>query len=272
MSDIHAVEAEVEIPQVNESEEKARRLGWVPKDEFRGDPEHWRSADDFLARGEQLLPILKRDNDKLHRRLGDLEKQLKEQAEASKELLEFTSKSEQRAYERARADIESRIKDGAANADTAVVEAGMRELSELDKQHQPKTETKVPEQARQQIDPTIQAWIDREKWFTTTPSLAAFATEVYGELDRDAPGMAVEDRLAEVKKRTMDKFPEKFGINPKRNGAAHVDAPNTEIRKPKRGKTYEDLPADAKAACDRFMKSIPGYTRDKYVAAYDWDN
>ena len=56
MSDTHV--AEDATPQPAETEDKARRLGWVPKEEFKGDPENWRSADEFMARGEQLLPIV----------------------------------------------------------------------------------------------------------------------------------------------------------------------------------------------------------------------
>jgi hypothetical protein len=38
----------------------------------------------------------------------------------------------------------------------------------------------------------------------------------------------------------------------------------------KKGKTFEDLPPRAQKECDRFVKTIPKYTRDKYLADYDW--
>ena len=34
------------------------------------------------------------------------------------------------------------------------------------------------------------------------------------------------------------------------------------------GKTYNDLPSDAKIECDRFVATIKGYTREKYVTDY----
>ena len=78
--------------------------------------------------------------------------------------------------------------------------------------------------------------------------------------------------LAETKKRTMNKFPEKFGINTRREEPASVSTPSGQVTTQRsRKKTYDDLPAEAKSACDKFVKTIPGYTRDKYVAAYDWD-
>jgi len=40
--------------QTNPHEEQARSLGWQPKDEFQGNPEDWRSAKDFIERGEMI--------------------------------------------------------------------------------------------------------------------------------------------------------------------------------------------------------------------------
>src|SRR5580698_7384300 len=104
MSDVSGAE---ETPRPNESEVEARRLGWVGKDEFKGDPDKWRPADEFLDRGRRILPIVLKDNEKLQRRIGVLESKLNETAEATKELLAFTSKSEERAYKRAASDIQA---------------------------------------------------------------------------------------------------------------------------------------------------------------------
>ncbi len=265
----------IDPPQEGETETRARRLGWVPKEDFRGDPDKWRPAEEFLDRGERILPILQRDNDKLHRRLSEVETMLKETREASKELLEFTSKSEQRAYERAKSEIEARIEQAAANADANAVRSEMRNLDDLNKQHQPKAETKT-EQRREapqpQIDPEIQTWIDHEPWFNKDRALNAYAIDTYGELERARPGMTTAERLAETKRRTMDKFPEKFGVNPDRERPSTVSTPNSGGTSRKKGKTYDDLPADAKKACDKFVRTIPGYTREQYVKDYSWED
>lgn len=259
----------VETTQENDAEVRARRLGWVPKEDFKGDPERWRPADEFLSRGETLLPILRRDNEKLHDKLSKFERMLAEKDEATKELLDYTRKSEERSYARAKAEIEERIAQAAANADPATVRAEMAKLDALEKPPEPKsTETKKPDAG---IDPVIQEWIGEKDWFRADAALNAYATQVFGELERDVPGQSTKDRLAEVERRTQAKFPEKFGINPKREGAAAVATPSGETRERKKGKTYDDLPEDAKRACDRFVKMIPGYKREDYVKNYDWD-
>lgn len=265
-------DADQGAPEPNESEVKARRLGWVPKEEFRGDPDKHRSAEDFLERGTTILPILQKDNERLHSRLNEMETTLRETREASKELLEFTSKSEQRAYERAKADIEARIEEGAASADPTVVRQGMRDLDALNKE-QVKPAPKVDAKPAVAGDPIIQDWIGKNEWFTKSPVLGSFATETFGDLERAKPGASKAELLAETERKTREKFPEKFGINPMRDGASSVATPSGQAAQRKPGKkTYDDLPADAKAACTKFMRTIPGYTREKYVADYEWND
>ena len=42
--------------------EEARKQGWVPEDEWKGDPDKWRPAEEFVERGKNIIPIL---NDRL---------------------------------------------------------------------------------------------------------------------------------------------------------------------------------------------------------------
>jgi len=268
MSDVQAVEQDAP-PQENEAAVKARRLGWLPKEEFKGDVEHWRSAEDFLERGERLLPLLQRDNDKLHRRLTELEGTLRETREASKELLDFTSKSEERAYKKALAELQAKAEQAAANADPAMVRATLSEIEDLNKSH---VKPEAKPQNGVKIDPDIQSWIERESWFNKDRSLNAYATDTYGDLERNKPGMSTAEKLAETKRLTMEKFPEKFGINPSRSAPAAVGSPTGAVATRKKGHTYEDLPAEAKKACDKFVKTIPGYKREDYLKDYEWDD
>ena len=268
MSDVEgAQDAPVNAP--NEAEAEARKMGWVDKEEFRGDKEKWRPAEEFLDRGKRILPIVLKDNERLQRNLDRVKDDLKELRETSKQLVEFHTTAAQREYERGRREIEGKIEAAAANADASTVRAEMQNLDALTKQNAPapkKTETQV------QIDPEIKDWIDKNQWFNADRALNGYALDQYESLKRDKPGMPEGDVLAEIKRRTSAKFPEKFGINPEREGAAAVSEPNggrTNTRK--NAKSYDNLPADAKKACDKFVKTIPGYTKEKYVADYDWD-
>lgn len=263
------------LPEGSESEAKARRLGWVSKEEFKGDPDKHRSAEEFLQRGETILPILQRDNKKLHDTVGRLEKKLEETTETLKTFSEFASKAEERAYKKARTELEAKLDTAISTADVEQARQIRKEMADLevDPPKPPKREQKpVGEPDKPIVDPEIQSWIADNDWFNKSQALRGYASEVYGELEKTYPGKSRSELLAETKQRTVERFPEKFGVNPKREGAAAVAAPGgvASQRKPA-GKTYDDLPAEAKRACDKFVKNIPGYTKEKYVKDYEWD-
>jgi hypothetical protein len=60
-------------------------------------------------------------------------------------------------------------------------------------------------------------------------------------------------------------FPHKFE-NPRRREPGAVEA-NATARKAG-GKGFSDLPADAKAECDYFVKNVKDFTRDRYVKEF----
>src|SRR6266481_6951950 len=67
---------------VAEVEETAKSMGWVSKDEFQGDPEKWIPADQYVDRGEHLLPILHSTNKRLKEQVATQERRLAEVEEA----------------------------------------------------------------------------------------------------------------------------------------------------------------------------------------------
>jgi hypothetical protein len=265
------------VPPAIEAE--ARDYGWTPKEDFRGPADKWQPANEYLewAKRNGRMPKsefdeFKRQFPAIRRENAELKTELGQVKETLKEFVEFSSKAEQRAYERARREIEQKAETAAASGDQAGVRQAMADLDNLQKpQDRPKpTETT---QQKPPIDPTIQDWIERNSWYIKDRALNGYATDVYGELERSAPGMSVEERLAETKKRTIDKFPEKFGINPARENATRSVAEPSGNAAPRRNaRTYENLPPDAKAACDKFVKTIPGYKREDYVRDFDWES
>jgi hypothetical protein len=273
MSEANLAEAgNEEVRQESDAEVKARRLGWVPKEEFKGDPDKHRSAEEFLERGTNLLPLLQRDNERLHRTVDKVERELRETKEVLTEFRDFASKSEERAYKRAKAELETKLDTAIQSADVDTARQARREIAALEEERVVKPAAEKKEAEKPKVDPVFDAWLSENTWFNTDPALQGFATKVFGQLEKAQPGRSPAELLAETKKKVMDKFPEEFGINPKREAAASVSTPNGGTAAPKKkGKTYDDLPAEAKKACDKFVKTIPGYTRDKYVAQYDWD-
>ena len=57
-----------EVPQGDDApppapsvEELAQRMGWKPKEQFRGDPDKWRPADEFILQGHEIQRSLSSD-------------------------------------------------------------------------------------------------------------------------------------------------------------------------------------------------------------------
>jgi hypothetical protein len=76
-----------------ETEDKALRMGWVPKDQFKGAPEKWTDAETFIKRGEEFLPFLKANNRKLEKALENATADLAEMKKTLKEFGDFHSKT-----------------------------------------------------------------------------------------------------------------------------------------------------------------------------------
>lgn len=273
-----------------ELEDRARRQGWKPKEEYRGPAGRWRDAKTFLEHGENEWPILRerlREGDKraaereakLTAELEDTKKKLTETSEVMVEMRDLQLKSEERAYLRAKREIEDKMQRAVETSDLPTYHAARQDLDQVEATrpppvratapapHAPVTTAPPTERPTPTIDPAISDWIGQNAWFERDNVLKAFAMDVDGELMRRFPGMGTPDRLEEVTRRTMAKFPEKFGPVTRRSSAAPVSGGSPPP--PRRtGKSYDDLPADAKASCDRFVSTIPGYKREDYVKTY----
>lgn len=270
MSDTHDTGADT-TQAAPEVVERARRLGWRPQEEYSGRRE-WVPADKFIEVAENELPVLRQNFRKLDetyvRDVGELKTKLTEMQEVMKDFREFSSRGEQRAYEKAKRELEEKRDVAVAHADTETFKATQKEIDELDKTVKPKTETAEKPKV-DTPDPAIVSWVGENPWFTTDPELMAFAKSQDTFLQTTKPGLSIAERLAMVKDRTKKEFPDKFG-NPKREQASSVSEPGSQPAIRRKGKTYDDLPPEAKAACDKYVRTIPNYKREDYVKDYDW--
>jgi small-conductance mechanosensitive channel len=237
--------------EVSEVEQKARKMGWTPKEEFKGDPEKWRSAEEFVERGENMIPILR---DTVKRQ----QKQLEELHKTMREFGEYHSKTEQRAYERAYQDLKARQIEAVAAGDSAAFVQIDNEIAELNKQA---SEKRAPEAGP---PPEYVEWESRNEWVKKDKKMLAYAEAQFEYLQRTETDMTYSEVLDEVTKAVKKQFPDKF-TNPKRESAPSVEGATPAAKRG--GKTYADLPKDAKDACDKFVSKY-GIKREEYVKNY----
>jgi hypothetical protein len=261
---------------------EAESQGWVPKERFRGNEADWVDADTFVKRGREILPILRKNNENLIKDLNATKQQLNEFREAAEEFKKF----QKDAYERKAQDYERRIQEIKDSRAQAISDGDGQKVNALDEAlDQAKEEFKEAKQAAkdaekpvasevpatQQIDPGLQVWLDANTWFGQDKRMTSVANALGESLRVEFPGLKGQPFLDKLDEVLAEEFPNKFGS--KQTPASRVESgAGRATRNAGQGsaKSYDNLPSEAKAACDRFVKQKL-MTREQYVADYDWN-
>jgi hypothetical protein len=238
-----------------EHEAEALKLGWVPKEKFRGNPERWVDAKAYVDRGNEVLPIVKAQ-------LRKTEAELEEFKKTSAEWRTFSEAHTERQVNEWKAKYEEAVRDKSAALTQGdgekFVEAEARQKQlEAEKPQPPKTEaTKGP-------DPEFKAWLDENPWYVSDRKKRLKADLIGADLVQDGlRGRALYDA---VKERLEELEQDSTGTTrsgPQRGGRTAAST--------KGARTYENLKPDYKDACDRFVKTM-GVKQADYVAKCDED-
>ena len=240
----------------------ARQMGWVPKEEFRGNPNDWVDADAFVQRGREIMPILRKNNERLLDKVKQLEQDMLESRNTLGDFRKYHEQALDQQRKAALTQLKAARKEAISNSDGEAfdqIEEYIREVEETKVVHAP-----APRVAP---DPKIEAWFEKNPWYKDDIALQDVANEVAERLTRGRPDLKGVEFLESVKAIVQERMPAKFK-NPARNSPAAVEGSTP--RAPRSGKSYNDLPSDVKAMCDRFVRDIPGFTREQFVKDYQW--
>lgn len=248
-----ALEPDAADPRA-EIEAAAKNGGWTPKDQWTGKPEDYLDAPQFVLKAAEILP-------EVRKALKDARDEIKAVKKTMADFSDHHTKTETRMYEKARKDLEQALDQHTADNNLEGVKAVTKELSDM--AVEAATRPKAPATEEDGSDPIVEAWIEKNPWFNSDPVMQASAKALSAIIDREGV-KDISKNLAEVAKRIRAEFPHKFE-NQRRNDPAVVEGAS-----PPRGggKTFNDLPADAKAMCIDFEKSIKGFKRETYIR--DW--
>lgn len=233
----------------------ARKEGWRPESEWKGEnkPAEFIDAKTFVENGDNIAGMLKKKVTAL---------------ESTVENLQSTN-SEFRQYHERTLEKERRERE----AEIAQLKKDRQEaISEGDGQRFTMTDDRLTElQSQEPVDPNAGMdqlavqWLDSNSWYKTNEKLAAYADGIADRVTKQ--GYTGQAYFNELTRRVEDAFPDEFS---KPVSAQVVEGGQVSQVTPE-SQTYEDLPAEAKAECDRFVRDIPGFTKDNFVANYDWD-
>lgn len=107
-------------------EDKARETGWSPKDQWKGDPDEWVDAKEYIARGSFFKKIAK------------YKQEVEEQKQTLQEVLKTLAISEERAYKKALKEIEQGKLQAKSNKDVDAFEAYVKQEQDLTKNYDKK--------------------------------------------------------------------------------------------------------------------------------------
>ena len=264
-----------------ELEQEAKELGWVPQENFKGDPSKWVDAETFVARGKEVMPILRKNNERL---LGEVEtlkgsvtelkSALTQAQESLEEFRKYNEDVAKKSYEKAVRELKEQRKTALKEGDgerVVVIEEALEELDEQEKSARPapKAPEAKPQPAPATLHPDYKAWeADNASWLKDEEKKTyAMSMAQYLRSTTKATGREFLDLVsAEVESR--------FG---RANGTSKVEGGTRETGRS--GRNYSDLPLEARQACDRMAGKLVGPNRafrsmedwrKSYVSNYDW--
>ena len=241
-----------------EYEELAAKDGWVPKEEYKGNPDKWKTAEQFVKDGETILPIVRSKLKKVEEQNESLAKSVDETKKTVEEFRDYhkkaVAKAEREAYQRALDDLKKKQRDAVEAGDTETFDKIDAQINVLQKPEQPANEP-----------PEYRPWVEKNRWYVEDQTMAKYAESISTFIHASNPGIqpgAFYDKVTdEVKKR----FPEKFESKKQSPDVEGSQAPASK----KGGRKFSDLPDEDKRHCDRFV-SQGLLTKEEFLKDYEW--
>jgi len=262
--------------QNTEVESRARIQGWVPKEEFRGDPARWIPAQDFVKRADEMMPILRSVNKKLEGQVSDLNRKLTDTQGMIEKMVKIQGKYSEDFYTSRISEIKAQKRKAAQDQDFDLYDRLEREEMTFAKPEPIEVKPAQPNDGLNGSDAgETERWIEENRsWYGTDQEMTEFAEMIGDQMKNRRHRLATPGNAyafcQEVKKRLQAAFPHKFS-NPNRNRSSEMDESNLrggETQTGGSGKGWNDLPGDARAQANKLIREIPGYTKEKYLKDY----
>lgn len=258
------------------AEKEARLLGWVPKEEFR-DGEHWVDAEAFVKRGKEINPILRKNNELLLKKLDEANREIAEVKKVAKEFEKFQKENADRQVTQLETELQTlkeqkklAITQGDGEQVVAIDEA----IDAVKEQQRDAKTVDIPKQEAAKapvvLDPVITGWMEKNTWFTTDDKYTRIADAIGASIHSGHPGLRGQAFFDLLDIELEEVLPAKYKKQTRTSPVEGSTNGGGTSRSSGGKQSYANLPADAKAACDKFVKQ--GFmTREAYVAEYDWN-
>jgi hypothetical protein len=259
-------------------EAEAKSMGWAPLDKFRGSPDKWVDAAEFVERGQHLMPILRENNQRLQRdlltrdaKIDTLTQRLDGATVALEKLEKHYTEANKRAVETAKNQLKAELKQAREDDDVDAEQAILGQLDNIrDAERQAAAqppEKKDPPGAPEKSDlsPEFIQWQAENSWFGAdkkkTKEVSRIAEDLRDE-GTDLAGRAFMDECVRIYEE-KNSPPENQQPQSKVEGAAP--------RRPGSAtKGFASLPQDAKQACWADADDLVGPNK-RYKTLAEWE-
>lgn len=259
-----------------EQVQEATSLGWAPQEAWRGDPDKWIDADEFLRRGIGIHHLREKNTQletqvkSLAPRVSQLESALRS-AQTTIDALEESHADDVAAQvEAARAALREEIAQASRDGDHEALATATDKLTQLnsankeaggkDEQDATGSRPKKDDATAPRIHPEVVAWFKENQDYVSDKKRVALLHTVGAEM-REAGETSIGKEFLDKCAAEVDKYLGKST----RNGTSKTEGGNGGGGRGNSGggagKSYSDLPADAKAACDKQAQRLVGPNR-----------
>lgn len=279
----------------------AREMGWTPQDKFKGDPEKWVDADEFVRRGENLLPLLRKSNARLKSELADrdtkidtLQAQLDNVSGTLERLDQHYSEANKRAAQGAINGLKDQLKaareDGDIDKETELLEQiglAQSEKRRLDDEEEKRKKEKEEADKKGKddpnkdkgkgkpdgLDPDLKSWQTENDWFGTDLKRTKQFNRIAEDLREELNEAGEEDKFTPVEflEHCQQLWEEQFGDGGEKPSKTDGGSRTSRGNEGGDGKVkgWNNLPKEAKEACLADEATLVGEGK-RFKTLDDW--
>lgn len=260
-------EDKTEEVQMKPGEEKARKNGWKPQDEYSGNPEDWVDWQEYNVRGEMIGRISEQSSIIAH-----LTNKVDERDKALEDMQKLQSTIADREYKRALETLKKQKASAVEDGDGEKVVEIDEDIADLKAKQKEIEDASKAEPAQEQTPQELAAWLSDpdNSWYRNDPFLRSAADGIAIKIKQTQPNISNSDLLKEMEKKIKEELPQHFG---KKQTTTAVDDGGGDVTKRQRAgddvtRSYSQLNDEEKQACDRFVK-LGLMTRKEYIESLD---
>lgn len=261
-------------------EKEARSMGWVPEEEFKG--KNWVDAAEFVERGRAVMPILLNNNRRLQKELSTrdekidtLEARLQGYEKALEKLEKHYTEANKRAVSLARDQLKEELKQAREDNDVDKELTITDQLAEL---RQRESEIETPPVKKDELKPKtseytpdFKEWLSRNPWFGQDKKKTKMVNRIAEDLREEGNELVGSEFLDECVRVYDEQYGEDEEEKPIRRPNSRVESTPSRLRRNGGGKTYNDLPAEAKAQCKEDAEDLVGPNK-RYKTMKEWQD